>query len=386
MADLLFDILFLAPLFFVGSICCYTDIKYGKIKNKWILIGLIWVAFIYAALTIYTIFFLHCWENINYLIKALINGFTAFFLGYLLWYFKLWAAGDAKLFTLFAFLIPLKFYSKSYFSYFPSLTLLINLFIPLIFWLMIKATISGIKEIPSKLKEFEQKNKLFSKEWLGKLGSKIWKAAKTFLTFLAIFIVMQMVMKKMSQALNKIVPNLSIIFLSFFLLYRYIFKFIQKNKFVTPITGSIAVLYASYLLYSGQMNVLFNIFKMVFLFMIVIGFLRKFLDSYIEKKEVRKLKIKELKEGMMITEDILIDFAKKFKEKDFKNKFGKISPDGLSSEQVKFLKKLFSQEPEKEIKIYKTFPFSPFLMLGACITILTRDSLLSIILRILRVL
>ena len=127
MTDLFFDILFLAPLFFVGSICCYTDIKYGKIKNKWILMGLIWVVFIYTVLSIYTIFFLHRWENINYLIKALINGFTAFFLGYLLWHFKLWAAGDAKLFTLFAFLIPLKFYSKSYFSH---IKIIFTIFLP----------------------------------------------------------------------------------------------------------------------------------------------------------------------------------------------------------------------------------------------------------------
>lgn len=385
MPDFVLDILFLAPLFLIGGFSCYTDIKYGKIKNKLIIAGLIWVIILYTFLAVYTIFYLHLWENINYIIKSLANGILAFILGYLLWYFRLWSAGDAKLFSLFAFLIPLKFYSKSYFSYFPSLNLLINLFIPLIFILTVKAIICWVKEIPGKIKQLKSKNKLFFRAQLPQLKTKTWKAIKTFLTFLAIFIVMQIIMRQMSKLLSKVIPDLTIIFISFFFLYGYIFRFVRKNKFVVPVAGGIAILYISYLIYSSQVNVLFNILKMVFIFMIIIGSLRSFLNTYIEKKEIKSIKIKDLKEGMIITEKTISEFASLSNNKNFENKFKTLPSDGLNLEQINFIKNLFSEQPEKEIKIYKTFPFSPFLMISAFITILTKDSLLAMVLRILKI-
>jgi len=89
-------------------VCSYTDIKYGKIKNNCILIGLAWVLIVYILLGIYSFFYLGQMENISYFGKMLLNGFITLILGYLLWHFRLWTAADAKLFTLYALLIPLK--------------------------------------------------------------------------------------------------------------------------------------------------------------------------------------------------------------------------------------------------------------------------------------
>ena len=117
------NFLFLVPLAVIGLICAYTDIKYGKIFNKWIVFGLIYVFFLYVFLFSYK-------TSIDYIFELILNGAIAFLVGYLLWHFKLWSAGDAKLFAVYAFLIPLHFYSKSYTPYFPSFNLLVNVFIP----------------------------------------------------------------------------------------------------------------------------------------------------------------------------------------------------------------------------------------------------------------
>ena len=66
-------------------------------------------------------------------------------MGFLLWRFRLWSAGDTKLFTLYALLVPLDFYSKSFVFYFPSFNLLINLFIPLLLVLILNALVFAVK-------------------------------------------------------------------------------------------------------------------------------------------------------------------------------------------------------------------------------------------------
>jgi len=47
-----------------------------------------------------------------------------------------WSAGDAKLFFVFSLLIPISYYSKSYLPVFPSFALLVNIFIPILLFLI----------------------------------------------------------------------------------------------------------------------------------------------------------------------------------------------------------------------------------------------------------
>ncbi len=135
------DILFLPPLFLIGIITSYQDFRYGEIKNKWIIFGLVLGAAIYLLITALNLagfgdiflsaipvqLFESNWFNmVGY---VLLNSFSSFFLAFLLWRFNLWSAGDAKLFFVFSFLLPLKYYFNDYFPIFPSLALFINVFL-----------------------------------------------------------------------------------------------------------------------------------------------------------------------------------------------------------------------------------------------------------------
>lgn len=75
----------------------FTDLKNKKIYNYHLTIGAILglVTIIYAAIWIH--------ENILF---HIINGLIAFVTGYCFHRFRLWRGGDAKLFTLYAFLMP----------------------------------------------------------------------------------------------------------------------------------------------------------------------------------------------------------------------------------------------------------------------------------------
>lgn len=123
------DYLFLFPIFLIGLITGYQDFKCGKIKNKWIILGLVWGIAVYAFSVIFK-FFNPSVISYSYMLAVFINSGIALLVGYLFWRFNLWSAGDAKLFFVFAFLLPLKYYQRGYLLYFHSFALLVNVFVP----------------------------------------------------------------------------------------------------------------------------------------------------------------------------------------------------------------------------------------------------------------
>ena len=135
----LFETTFLILITFIGFICSFTDLKEKKIYNKVLLFGLILgtIAFLY--------FIFNNWNG-SYLISMSINLVISILIAYILWLYKCWSAGDAKLFSLFSFLLPLSFYSNSNYPFFPSFNILINLFIPVIIYLLILSLVNIIQK------------------------------------------------------------------------------------------------------------------------------------------------------------------------------------------------------------------------------------------------
>jgi len=81
----------------IGALTTFTDLKSKKIYNQHLIIGAILglMAIVYASV------FRH--ENVLY---HIINGLIAFVIAFFLYHSALWKGGDAKLFTLYAFLMP----------------------------------------------------------------------------------------------------------------------------------------------------------------------------------------------------------------------------------------------------------------------------------------
>ena len=153
---MLLDLLFLPALFYIGIVISYQDFKEGKIRNKWIVLGVVYGLIVLAGLLVWNFaaepvtefYYTHIeysgldnsWQFVtirwDYFWKVLLNTTIALIVGYLLWYFNLWAAGDAKLFFVFSLLLPLKYYQQSALPYFPAFVLLINTFIPILLFLI----------------------------------------------------------------------------------------------------------------------------------------------------------------------------------------------------------------------------------------------------------
>lgn len=228
------NILIILPIIiilFLGCTISIEDFKINKIRNKWIKIGIYFGLVYYLVLIILTILahfnIIDTFPiNLEYFLYILAYTIIAFLLSYILWHFKLWAGGDAKLFTLYVFLIPLVFYSNAYFKYFPQLNLLINIFVPIFLYLVIKILIYPVQlainylKNPTLLKEYYKKYKEKNKGKFTK--NKLKDYAVACVSFLVIMIVFQILRSRVNEAL---MPRLGVLITpSYYLLSIVVFN------------------------------------------------------------------------------------------------------------------------------------------------------------------
>ena len=173
---------------FIGILTAYEDIKFGKIRNKWILVGLFIGMGTHLSL-MNNIF------SVDYVLKVYLNAGIALLLGYLIWRFNGWSAGDAKLFFIFSLLLPLKFYWRSWLPIFPSLVILINTFVPLLIFIFGRSVFGAVRGIFLFLRQNELEAR--SKEGISNLFQRIKKNYRRYLgtaaRFFLAFVVFQLV-------------------------------------------------------------------------------------------------------------------------------------------------------------------------------------------------
>lgn len=411
---MIFDILFLPLLFFIGLITSYEDVRYGKVRNKWILLGLI------CGLTVIIFFFVwyfiaspiaryYYFEIQNlpddspapvftvslvYLGKVILNAAIALLIAFLMWRFNAWAAGDAKLFAVYALLLPLKYYWKSYLLYFPSFVLLINIFIPIFLYLLFRSCFYYFKFIylrltkppavdlakakdDSRLKiEKAKKEKLDKKK-------KRWKSIKTMtvmlLGFISIFLIFGLFQEPIKEHFSIDISSLQM----FVIAGLIIFSGLLSKVFQKPLTLKIILVVLTIVLSYGFISspqatwqTLYQTVKMMIIFMAIVTLFKKLIDFYVLKTSLEEIKIEDLEPRMSLAEETLNTLKK---DKEYYDKhIGVIYPGGLAPEQVEAVKKWFqkSQKHHAEtISIYKPFPFVVWMFIGVIITLLLKSSL-----------
>jgi hypothetical protein len=313
------DLLFLIPVFIIGIICSGTDIKFGKIKNFWVGIGLIWVTLLYSYLALKATVLSPNTNNVHYLLGMVTNGLLAIIIGFCMWSSKLWAAGDAKLFSLFTFLIPLNFYKNSYIPYFPALDLLINTFCLIIIFLAFEASFFWLKELfLNKKISLPQKRLDFV------------TIAKTYLLYLTMLIGINFIMTPLTGFFSRYLPNQNLILLTLliFVFRGFLFGPLFKNKWIIWAMILLTGGYIIFLTLNGKTATLFNIVGTAIIYMTAIRILIYFIDRHIERESLVKI------------------------------------------------------EAEKEIKLYKSFAFAPFLLAGCILTVLINGSLISFLIKV----
>ena len=203
---------FLPGIIALGLITSYEDIKYGKIRNKWILLALAYAIIVNLFIIFYPSF--NIGINTHYTHELFTNLLFSVIIGFGAWYFKLWTAGDGKLFITFSALIPLSIYELGYIEYTPSFTLLMNIFIfaliIMIFYLLYKSSLKDIKEASIG----------FFKD--------VFNIKKLFTTIVSLFIIYWFI--EILLSLFKI-KNFFLVILTTILAYNYIKKKTKKRLY-----------------------------------------------------------------------------------------------------------------------------------------------------------
>lgn len=187
-----YNYFFLALIFFLGFFIVKDDIKFRKIRNKYILLGFIAGVFLYFAGFIAGI------TAVDYLLKVAVNSLIALAVGFFIWRLNFWPAGDAKLFFLLSFLLPLKYYYNSYLPYFPSFVLLFNSFICALF-VILPVLVSGVlKELK---RTFVKNSQTESEIFLQSEPSRTLNGQKTNRLQIAFLIILDVWREKISERL-----------------------------------------------------------------------------------------------------------------------------------------------------------------------------------------
>ncbi len=356
---------FLPVILILGIVTSYTDLNYGKIRNKHILIALACIPVLYAIIITYY-YFTGIPVRVSYLADLGINMLIALIFAFFAWHFRVWSAADGKLFFAYSGLVPLTMYSNTYFAYFPSFVLLINTFFPVFIYYAIKSVFfTKLREKRSFFKEIKPNmiiDLLLMVFWVSWIPRLIIVFIKLDIGFLGNILIM-----------------MSIIF------------FIRRIAAVWKIS-----------LFISLLRIIFDysfVFTLEFLWQFIafsiilvsIFFVLMFSSSLF----TRFVKIKDLKPGMILSDYIYREGGKykRIDESEVSELLGKgiikrkdllriTKPgDGLTIEDIEKIEKLrHGREIDfSNIRVIQTLPFSPFLFLGVILTIIAGGNFLLLV-------
>lgn len=350
------EILLLGALI-LGLITSYTDIRYGKIRNKWILLGLSY----FILINMMGIFFFDFLINKNYIFFTALNFTFSLVLGFLIWHFRLWTAGDGKLFTAFSLLTPLSVYTNNNLDWFFSINLLFNTIFPLflffILYLLFKTP-------------YKQKKELFLKAFDFK---------KIVLSLLLVFNVLW-IMDHILGYLNIRLNTIELFLGALTLLYLY-GRFVKLGE-----TISIKRFKPVFLIVLALIGIISNksiyslkFFEIFILLTLLLILLRNFIFNLSFNYLTRDVKIEDLKEGMVPAEIIYNDKEKHRKKSiageifsffiERKKKAFELESEGLKDEDIKQIKTMAKNKSKLNyFRIQETIPFAPFLFVGTIMT------------------
>jgi len=358
------------PVILLGIITSYEDIQYGKVRNKLLLVFLVFN----LVLLVLTMSGSGTADFLVYLRDVFVNTICALIAGYVLWKGNIWPPGDAKLFATFAFILPLSYYSGNYLPVFPSFALLINIFsVALVFvivhiFAMLVST-STYKAPDLKL-QIAEKLQILREKWLEYLNYT--------LGMVSLFLFVNLVSRPLQQVLQPYIPGFSLLlFIMVFMFFHKLMAFIKGKNFiavffvVTLLFFAMLVFWEKVSLVHALVIIKDSIQKGLMIF-ILMSAINSLFISYLKISEEKKVRVGELSRKNVLTQDSYKEIRQKIED------FGHIQPQGLASEQIEKIKKKFPAE--KEFTEYRTMGFAPTIFLGVLVTMYLKQSVLHLVL------
>ena len=368
----------LLPLAVIGLAAIYWDVKKNKIPNKLIQGGLIVGVLVYLLWFIYGFFYLRDRSYLDFFLAVSLNGFFSFVLGYFLWRLRFWSPGDGKLFGIYGLLFPLTLYSEFYIDYFPAYLLVINF--ALLFLLII--TIKSFLHLINKRREVL--NKLKDPSLYKKENIKIYvKKIINFSLIIATAMVFISAITGAGEIIFGATINAFIVIGLLFLIINLFEKLKNKHPKTKYLSHILATLYFGRFIVLNDFRGLILSLRALVVFLFIVGFFKKMLRLYVNSKEVKEIKAREIEQGMVLSREWRSYLEKKLRDFNFEDKdfsFSKMElSGGLTEKQAKFIQNLFKEDGNYKIEVCESFPFAPYIFIAALIVVITQGSYIHVI-------
>jgi hypothetical protein len=361
-------LLLLLFLFFI--IANVSDMRTGKVRNKDILVFLFLGVVYYSAHTARELMA----GNPSVLLElrfAGINLLLAFVVSFLVRSAGIWPAGDAKTYVVANLLIPLASYKHIYFTYFPGFTLLINIFIAGIVYILLKSAATFFTESLPAMSV--QASITILKHSLNKLSTQWGSYLKTISSYLIVYFIMNFIGKVITSETRPIAQIAPEIFLvALFFAMRVVGTFVNRRlKAINHI--ELYLLFIIFALFLNQWSMedtgrmLVQMSVSAILFLCFYGAIQYGAEYYINKAQTTTVDLNALKEGDLPTNKFLDSLPP-----DARTQIS-VSPEGLDQNDLHAIVSTVSssQNISREIPVYKPTPFVPIIFAGVLFTVIT---------------
>ncbi len=316
----IFNGLLLLTMFLMGIYVVKEDLRVKRIPNK--LIGLA----LLAGGILYGLVLITGTIESTHFFKVLLNAGIAFLISFIIWKLRLWPAGDAKLFIAFSFLMPFYFYSQTYFKYFPSFALLINTFCVYLFFIASRF-LFWLIDTSFRLYQRGHFKRKFLLRYVREKRRVLWAALRSRAVLINLF----------RRVLSKV------------FMLSVVAVFVTRRSF--------------------QFKA-FSIYFLVFLS------LRILLKAFIDSSTRKRIRSSEVGAGMNLSEETLKQLRS---DRDFFRTLDVLRAEGLTLQQAGFIRDHLAAKAIPVCYVYDTIPFSPFIIIGAVVTVLAKGSMLHLI-------
>lgn len=351
----------IALIFIIIIICCLatlTDLKYGKVFNKHILIFLLIGAVINLIYFCYAVYS----EDLN--ILTLLRYFVNFFIGsgisYLLYNYDIWAAGDAKLYILILILTPYNLIIDNTLNYFPGFTILVFIFSISFLFVAIETLVLLGRDLKNSSISYIKHRELKANK--PEIIDFILKYA---VSFFFTSIVNEIMLFKFSSFYfsNRGLVLLLNVFVIIMLLNIF------NGKKIIIVCVMLCIFYIGlkmFMIPFTSKSIYVNLYS--FTTVICIVFIR-YLGAKYNYKEIQT---NDVKEGMILSLDTVFLF-KKSKVRGLPNATTETTDSRINVENAESIIRWGNSKfGSPTIKIVKHIPFAPFISLGTLVFIIIR--------------
>lgn len=331
-------------VFIVCILASYTDIKEGKIYNKHIIIFL----------TIGII------VQLVYLIimnKALVNLYivnlsSTIIFSVLIYFFRIWSAGDAKLVITIIALMPMEIYNVNFKNVFPGFLTIIIIFLCGFFYLVIESVFLYVKDI------YNGKNKK---------NIKVNITKKVILKILYAWIIsinLNCILSYYFKAFY--LNNLGLCMIFNALLVLYLAKFSSNKKLLISVIFLGSLIYIISNICLGKSNIHFNI---RLLLLIVVMILARILCG---RYNYKRIYVENLRVGMVLSSSMVVNFLNS-KIKGLPLDASENMKSRLTLDQIESIKRWRKSKKGMDyVVVLRQLHFAPFIFLGTVISMIIK--------------